>query len=73
MHWIWININQKENVIVNEKGNEWNIPVVKNVFTERKPKRRKSNIYIGDDSWIVIDTWRHACEHNPIGVVWHSN
>ena len=73
MHWIWINVNEKENVIVNEKGNKWNIPVVENVFTERKLKRRKFNVYIGDDSWIVMDTWRYVCKHNPIGVVWHSN
>ena len=50
MQWIGINVNQKENVIVNEKRNKQNIPVTENVFVKRKMKRRKSGIYISDDS-----------------------
>jgi len=36
---IGIYIHDPENIIIVEKGNEKNIPVVKNVFVERKLKR----------------------------------
>jgi len=40
MQGIQININQKENAIVNEEGDNQNIPIRENIFTKRKVKRR---------------------------------
>jgi len=46
-----------QNIITNtvvEKGNETNVAMIKNVFTEKKAQRRKANINVRDNSWKVI-------------------
>jgi len=46
-----------QNIITNavvEKGNETNVAMIKNVFTEKKMQRRKANINVRDNSWKVI-------------------
>jgi len=40
--------NVVTNVIVKER-NETNISVINNVFAEQEMKRRKTNVYIGND------------------------
>ena len=37
-----------------EKGNETNVVMIKNVFTEKKTQRRKANINVCDNSWKII-------------------
>jgi len=37
------------------KGDDRNIPMRKDVFTKREMKRRKSDVYISDNPWAVID------------------
>jgi len=54
MRGVRINI---QNIITNavvEKGNETNVAMIKNVFTEKKTQRRKVNINVRDNSWKVI-------------------
>jgi len=40
MQGIWININQKENAIVNEEGDNKNIPMKKKYLYEEKSKEK---------------------------------
>jgi len=51
---IEIYIYNPENIIIVEKGNKKNIPVVKNVFVKRKSKRGQSNVNLDNNSQIVI-------------------
>jgi len=50
-----------QNIITNavvKKGNETNVAMIKNVFTEKETQRRKADINIRDNSWKVIGAWR---------------
>jgi len=54
MQRVRINIQDVITNTVVEKGNETNVAMVKNVFTEKKAQRRKVNIDVHDNSWKVI-------------------
>jgi len=54
MQRVRINIQDVITNTVVEKGNETNVTMVKNVFTEKKAQRRKVNIDVYDNSWKVI-------------------
>ena len=47
--------------------------MIKNVFVKGEPKRRESDVYISNDSWIVMDIWWWIYKYKPIGMVWYSN
>jgi len=51
-------INQKENAVLVEERYNRNISVIKNIFVKRETKRRKSNVYIHNDSPRVVSTWK---------------
>jgi len=37
------------------KGNDRNIPIRKKIFMKREMKGKKSDVYISDDPWAVMD------------------
>ena len=50
---IRIYIYKLKNVAIVKKGGKKDISVVNNIFSNREIKRRKSDIYVSDDSWGV--------------------
>jgi len=50
---IKIYIHKPKNVAVVKKGGKKNVSVVNNVFSNREMKRRKSDIYVSNNSWEV--------------------
>ena len=48
---IRIYIHKPKNVAIVKKGGKKNISVVNNVFSNREMKRRKSDIYVNNNSW----------------------
>jgi len=37
------------------KGDNRNIPIRKDIFMKRETKGRKSDVYISDDPWAIMD------------------
>ena len=70
---VWIDINQKGNIVVNVKGDNRNILMKKNIFIKRKTKGRKSDIYVSNNPWAIMDVWWLVGKHKPVGVVRNSN
>jgi len=48
---IRIYIHKPKNVAIVKKEGKKNISVVNNVFSNREMKRRKSDIYVSNNSW----------------------
>jgi len=43
--------------------------MIKNIFTEKKPYRRKTNVNVYDDSWRVVGVWRRSSKSGPVRMV----
>ena len=50
---IRIYIHKPKNVTVIKKGGKKDVFVINNVFLNRETKKRKSDIYVSDNSWGV--------------------
>jgi len=59
------------NTIV-KKRYEINITIIKNIFMEKKPHRRKANVNIYDDSWRVVGVWRQSSKSGPVRMLANS-
>jgi len=69
MRGIRIDIHDPKNVVIVKKWNKKNIPVVNNVFLKQKTKRRKSDVNINNNSWIIVCQVWFSCKCKPIGMI----
>ena len=66
---IQININQEINRSLVEKGNTWDISIIKNVISQRKTKMGNTNVNVGQKSWRVGLVSHGPGKSKPVRVV----
>jgi len=66
---IRVNIHDEKTSIVREKRNSNNVSVLNNISMKGKLERKKTNIYVGQNSQVVRLRGRRSNERKPVRVV----